>query len=180
MNLIRRMFLLMMALCFLAMTCALAENSDFTFSLNGSGTGYVMTQYTGSASNVTVPDWHNGLPVTEIGPAAFEGNSTIKSVSLPSSIVRIGKAAFKNCANLSKITAYTAAANPPAPERIPGDVNGDGKADAKDGLLLMQYDAGWNVSIDSANADVNADSAVGVSDAVLIFQHAAGQDVTLK
>ncbi len=31
--------------------------------------------------------------------------------------------------------------------RMPGDANDDGKVDAKDALLVMQYDAGWNVSI---------------------------------
>ncbi len=173
-------FMLLAALCFVLGAAAFAEETDFDFSLNSSGNGYVVTKYNGSAGSVTIPDWYNNLPVTEIGSGAFEGNTALKAVSLPSVITRIGKAAFKNCTNLSKISSYKAAENPPAADRVPGDVNGDGKVDAKDGLLVMQYDAGWNVSIDPDNADVNANGAADLGDAVLIFQYAAGQEVTLK
>lgn len=175
-----RFILAVLCLCLLRLPAALAEEQDFSFALNSSGNGYVVTKYHGSASEVKVPDWFSGLPVTEIGQSAFEGNTALKTVSLPSTITRIGKAAFKNCTGLSKLTTYAASANPPAEDRVPGDVNGDGRVDAGDALLVMQYDAGWNVSIDRENADVNGSNSVELNDAVLIFQYAAGQDVTLK
>ena len=64
--------------------------------------------------------------------------------------------------------------------RLPGDVNEDGAVDEKDALIVMQYDAGWNIIINGWQGDVNADGHTDLSDAVLIFQYAAGLDVQLK
>ena len=52
--------------------------------------------------------------------------------------------------------------------------------DEKDALIVMQYDAGWNIIINGWQGDVNADGHTDLSDAVLIFQYAAGLDVQLK
>lgn len=175
-----RALLLALSLCLILMTAALADAEDFVFALNTSGDGYVVTGYTGSETSVTVPDWYNKLPVTEIGSGAFQGQTGIKSVSIPSTIVRIGSAAFKNCSSLSKLTYYTAASEPPSDIRIPGDANGDGTVNGQDALLILQYDAGWNVTINTANADVNGSGSVDMADALLIFRYDAGEDVTLK
>lgn len=64
--------------------------------------------------------------------------------------------------------------------RLPGDVNEDGRVDARDALLVMQYDAGWRVSINGWQGDVNADGKTDLADAVLIFQYSSGLDVQLK
>lgn len=64
--------------------------------------------------------------------------------------------------------------------RLPGDVNEDGAVDAKDALIIMQYDAGWPVLINGWQGDVNADGQTNLADAQLIFQHSAGFDVQLK
>ena len=63
---------------------------------------------------------------------------------------------------------------------LPGDANGDGSVDAHDALRIMQYAAGWNVSINKTNADVNASGGVNLDDAILILRHAAGEDVVLQ
>ena len=174
------MLLLALALCILMGTLSLADSAELTFSLNSAGDGYVVTGYNGSASSVTVPDWYNQKPVTEIGAGAFQGNSSITSVYMPSTIERIGEAAFKNCTRLSLIDEYEAASEPPAPDHIAGDVNDSGETDIYDALLVMQYDAGWNVTINKTNADVDADSGVTLDDALLILRYGAGQDVTLR
>ena len=44
--------------------------------------------------------------VTEIGEGAFENNTNLKEVSIPSSITSIGDKAFKGCSNLKSITVY--------------------------------------------------------------------------
>lgn len=183
MTMLRRMMATALALCILWMTAALAAENEFTFALNGSGDGYVVTGYTGSDSSVTVPDWHDGLPVTEVGGCAFQGKTGVQAVSLPNTVVRIGASAFKGCTSLGKMTTYTASAEPPTPPesvRTPGDADGDGAVNLQDALLLMQYAAGWNVSIDKSNADVDQDGAVTMDDVVLLFQYAAGESVTLK
>ena len=64
--------------------------------------------------------------------------------------------------------------------RIPGDANDDGVVNIYDALLVLQYDAGWNVSLNTRNADVNASDGVDIYDALLILQYGAGEDVTLK
>ena len=174
---LRRMVLAALALCLLMVGTALADTKDFTFALSASGNGYVVTGYAGSESTVTVPDWYKGLPVTEIGSAAFQGNTAIKVVKLPSTIEGIGESAFKGCTNLDKVTDYNAAAQPPVEELV-GDADGNGKVDANDALLIMQYDAGWEVS--KPDADVNGDGAVDTKDAVRILQYCAGEISSLE
>lgn len=175
-----RALFLALALCVLMGAAALGDTAEFTFSLNSAGDGYVVTGYNGSSASVTVPDWYNEKPVIEIGAGAFQGNTTITSVYMPSTIVKIGEAAFKNCTKLSLIDEYQAASEPPVPDHIAGDVNDSGETDVYDALLVMQYDAGWNVTINKTNADVDANSGVDLDDAILILQYSAGEDVTLK
>lgn len=57
----------------------------------------------------------------------------------------------------------------------PGDANGDGEVTSADALLVMQYTAGWSVSLSKVNADVNSSGSVDLQDAILIFKTAAGQ-----
>ena len=64
--------------------------------------------------------------------------------------------------------------------RTPGDANEDGMVDIFDALAILQYDVGWDVSINGTNADVNADSQVDIFDALLILQYDVGWDVELR
>ncbi len=63
---------------------------------------------------------------------------------------------------------------------IAGDANGDGVVDRKDALLVMQYDAGWDVSINVSAGDVNADGRADAEDALMILEYEAGLDVILR
>lgn len=175
---LRRVVFVALALCLLMMGAALADTNDFTFKSNSAGTGYVVTGYTGSDTTVTVPDWYNSLPVTEIGASAFQGNTAIKIVKLPSSIEKIASAAFKGCTSLEKVTDYTAAAQPPADSHIAGDADNNGKVEAYDALLVMQFDAGWSIS--KPDADVTKDGVVDRKDAVRILQYLAGEISSLE
>lgn len=51
-----------------------------------------------------------------------------------------------------------------------GDANNDGKTTASDALLVMQYVAGWSVSLNKVNADADANGRVDLQDVLLIFQ----------
>lgn len=170
---LRRAFLAALALCLLIASTAMADTNDFTFTLNTDGDGYIVTQYSGSAANVTVPDWYNSLPVTAVGSSAFQGNTAIATVSLPSTLQTIGAQAFKGCKSLYKVSEYTAASEPPAPEYILGDADNDGVVSVYDALLVMQYGAGWNVSMEPTNADVDGSGSVDLYDVVLILQNCA-------
>ena len=58
----------------------------------------VLTQYTGDATHVTVPDG-----ITRIGDDAFLGKTLIQTVVLPDSVKVIGESAFFDCDNLETI-----------------------------------------------------------------------------
>ena len=51
----------------------------------------------------TVPSSYNGLPVTRIHDSAFEDNTTLRTVTIPSSIKSIGDSAFEGCSALVKV-----------------------------------------------------------------------------
>ena len=78
--------------------------SDFVFSVqNNSAT---LIKYNGTDADVTVPKTYSNVPVTAIGPSAFEGNTSLESITLPNEVTIIGQAAFKNCSNLCKMLCY--------------------------------------------------------------------------
>ncbi len=74
-------------------------------------TGITITKYTGTATDVTIPDTINGITVTEIGEGAFKGNETITNVVIPDSVTHIYPTAFSKCKLLEtvKLSANLAA-----------------------------------------------------------------------
>ena len=64
--------------------------------------------------------------------------------------------------------------------RVPGDADDSGTVDLADALVIMQYDAGWNVNINESNAEVDGNGTINIFDALLILQYNAGWTVTLK
>lgn len=80
------------------------ENLTFDYEVMSDGT-VELKKYTGSATNVTIPETYKGYKVTWIGNKAFASNSKIKSVHIPKSVTFIGEAVFADCDNLTKITA---------------------------------------------------------------------------
>lgn len=63
-----------------------------------------ITKYTGKESTVILPNTINSWPVTKIGEAAFQDNTTITSVTIPASVTEIGANAFAGCTNLTSVT----------------------------------------------------------------------------
>ena len=62
-----------------------------------------ITKYTGTESTVILPSTINSWPVTKIGEAAFQDNTTITSVTIPASVTEIGSNAFAGCTNLTSV-----------------------------------------------------------------------------
>ncbi|MGN0523936.1 MAG: leucine-rich repeat domain-containing protein [Eubacterium sp.] len=85
-------------------------NSDFKYAvLSETDRTCKITNYTGSASKLTIPSSIDGYTVIAIdkdddldsGP--FENNNTLNSVSIPNSVIIIGEDSFESCNNLEYI-----------------------------------------------------------------------------
>jgi len=94
---------LMLAIC----ACCAAENEGYTedgfsYTIAADGTA-VITGYSGSESDLTVPSVLGGRPVTGIGDLAFRYVRKITSVTLPDSISAVGRNPFYGCTSLTEI-----------------------------------------------------------------------------
>lgn len=64
----------------------------------------IITDYSGSDSNLTIPSTLDGDTVTCIGESAFWGTDSLKAVKIPDTVTSIGKYAFQECTKLRKVT----------------------------------------------------------------------------
>ena len=78
-----------------------ASAEDYTYNING--TEIEITHYNGSHKFIEIPAQIAGIPVTSIGEAAFQGNSFIRTISVPFTIKTIGDYAFSNMPNLNSV-----------------------------------------------------------------------------
>ncbi|MBQ9531692.1 MAG: leucine-rich repeat protein [Eubacterium sp.] len=79
------------------------NEDEFKYAVNNSGKLYIY-EYTGNASNVTVPATIGEVQVTEILKNTFKDNNTIENVVIPEGVERLGSYVFSNCENLKTIT----------------------------------------------------------------------------
>ena len=76
---------------------------DFGYNANETDGTASIYSYSGSDTDVVVPDNINGYTVTRIGDWAFK-NKNMETVELPYTVKEIGECAFTNCKNLKAIT----------------------------------------------------------------------------
>jgi len=82
-----------------------ATVADLTFTLNGDGTEYSVSDCLGTASgSLDIPSTYNGLPVTSIGDNAFSDCTSLTNITIPGSVTSIGDNAFSSCFSLTSIT----------------------------------------------------------------------------
>ena len=55
---------------------------------------------------IEIPEFVDGIPVTQIADGAFRNNQHVKELNLPGSINIIGDVAFTNCSNLKIVGIY--------------------------------------------------------------------------
>lgn len=86
------------------------ESYEYSYDENGHQFGYmpswntcVYEGYSGSATDITIPEKFGDRPVIEITSYAFSGNNNINKVTLPSTVTVIENYAFQNCRNLREI-----------------------------------------------------------------------------
>ena len=104
--------ILILTTILLTMCCTVLSGCDYddghapdgmSFSLNEAGDGYVVSEYSANGSSVVIPKKYNGLPVIGISQYAFQDCTSLKSITLPTSMIYIGSGAFFNCSSLSEI-----------------------------------------------------------------------------
>ena len=74
------------------------------YAVSSDGTCAIVIGYEGSAQNVVIANEYNGVPVARIGNNAFANNKSLRSVTLPDSLLVIGDGAFSGCEWLDYIT----------------------------------------------------------------------------
>ena len=87
------------------LTASAATRGDFEYEvLSETDKTCEITDYTGEATELTIPSELDGYTVTSIGDAAFSWCESLTSVDIPDSVTSIGDYAFSNCASLPSVT----------------------------------------------------------------------------
>ncbi len=77
-------------------------SGSLSFELLAAGT-YEVTGYTGTITELAIPDKYLGKSVSSVRSNAFEGNTDLTYVFIPDSVLNIGNKAFKGCENLNTV-----------------------------------------------------------------------------
>lgn len=77
-------------------------DGDFTYARYKNGLKVVA--YTGTDSEVTIPESYNGIPIVCVGEKCFWGNDIVSDVTM-NGIYEIGNSAFGICSNLKRVVA---------------------------------------------------------------------------
>lgn len=80
-----------------------SPSSDFQYTTKDGK--ITITAYIGEETVVTIPDEISGCPVTYIADTAFENNTKLEKVILPTKLEGIGWFAFRGCIALSEVSA---------------------------------------------------------------------------
>ena len=79
-------------------------SGDYKYTLNTDDT-IGISGYIGNANDITIPSEIDGRKVTSIADRAFWNCTSIKSITIPTSVTSIGKRVFGYCYNLASINA---------------------------------------------------------------------------
>lgn len=84
---------------------ARAQLANVQFTTTTSDGHITITGFSATGSGpLVIPGTINGLPVTMIGPNAFENSMTLTSAEVPDGVTSIGENAFENCILLNSVT----------------------------------------------------------------------------
>lgn len=80
-------------------------SDSLVFTKNAEGTAYAVADLSDMQTEgyVVIPESYEGLPVTEIGEAAFGDCRYLTGVTLPETVTKIGNNAFYNCESLEAL-----------------------------------------------------------------------------
>lgn len=81
----------------------ITDNGSLYAKNNDDGTTLTLCTYVNVPAELTIPATASGLPVTTIGPMAFQNNTTLTAVTIPASVTTIDRLAFNTCSNLTTV-----------------------------------------------------------------------------
>ena len=79
----------------------LAAQAQLTYTTNNGA--ITITGYNGSPTNIVIPAYTNGYPVTSIGNDSLYYISSLTSITIPDSVTNIGEMAFVYCSSLTSV-----------------------------------------------------------------------------
>lgn len=79
------------------------SEGDWDFDYDEDGC-VILTEYKGSATEVTTPETLGGYPVVEIGYQCFKDKWGISKVTITSGVIKVGTRAFAGCISLTSIS----------------------------------------------------------------------------
>lgn len=136
-----------------------------------------------ATGNVEIPD---GITAISSGVQQRINDGSITTMSIPDSVQKIDlqtdgtNQSFTIQCSPGSMASSWATENGVSWQPLagrPGDANGDGQVNAADALAILQYSAGWDVTVDTVKADVTGDGMIGISDALKILQDCMGGDI---
>lgn len=74
-----------------------------TYNVINGPTGWSVSYGTCTDAHVRVPSFHDGLPLLAVADSGFSNKKAIETITLPDSIVYIGKQAFEKASNLVSV-----------------------------------------------------------------------------
>ena len=74
----------------------LKVSGDYSYRILEDGTAEI-AKYSGTADNLVLPSSLDGVKVTAVGETAFSNNRTIKNLTIPNTVTKIGHLAFSFC-----------------------------------------------------------------------------------
>ena len=95
---------------FTLLACGGGDDAKSGLTFTEQGGVYAVSGYEGESTSVVIPDSHEGKNVAKISAEAFSGKK-ITEITIPASVVEIGKDAFVGCDKLTKVTYRGAADN---------------------------------------------------------------------
>ena len=135
----------LLLLSLLVVSLKAASVDDLTFTLNDDGVSYSVTGCSEAATGeLIIPSTYNGLPVTSIGDEAFFNCVSLTRVTIPESVIQIGRRIFDGASSLSVIIFF-------------GDMPPIGYDVVYAGI--PEYGMGWAVVYDPIGA-VSADAII--------------------
>ncbi len=81
-----------------------AASAGLEYTLAANGKGYTVSGYSGTDTELVIPDKYEGLAVTEIAQEAFLDCTSLVKVTVPNSVTSIGVGAFLGCNSLEEMT----------------------------------------------------------------------------